>query len=223
MGSAENARAKVERLVGLSDIVKASDEDLAWLAPGAEPEEVAAAWLSSVRGRSSSPVASEGAYRRPVVHGTFVVSPIVVDVATPSVLATRSCPACSTAFDIADLVGETGREALRAASAGAADAAPLRRRVRVGLHLLPTRLRPARPCTSSRPGHRPLPAASGRRISHRLSAGARSRSPRLDGMPEFAWTDLLPTGSDETPYRLLTTEGVRADRGAGRTFLEVDA
>ena len=27
-------------------------------------------------------------------------------------------------------------------------------------------------------------------------------------MPEFAYTDLLPLGPDETPYRLLTTEGV---------------
>jgi fumarate hydratase, class I len=41
-------------------------------------------------------------------------------------------------------------------------------------------------------------------------------------MPEFVWTDLLPTGSDETPYRLLTTEGVRTVEAAGRTFLEVD-
>jgi fumarate hydratase class I len=41
-------------------------------------------------------------------------------------------------------------------------------------------------------------------------------------MPEFAWTDLLPTGADETPYRLLTTDGVRTFEAAGRTFLEVD-
>ena len=41
-------------------------------------------------------------------------------------------------------------------------------------------------------------------------------------MPEFAWTDPLPTGSDETPYRLLTTEGVTVVETAGRTFLEVD-
>jgi len=40
---------------------------------------------------------------------------------------------------------------------------------------------------------------------------------------EFAYEDLLPIGSDETPYRLLTTEGVRTVEGpGGRTFLEVD-
>ena len=28
-------------------------------------------------------------------------------------------------------------------------------------------------------------------------------------MTEFHYTDMLPLGPDETPYRLLTTEGVR--------------
>ena len=42
-------------------------------------------------------------------------------------------------------------------------------------------------------------------------------------MADFAYEDLLPIGADETPYRLLTTEGVRAVEGpGGRTFLEVD-
>ncbi len=40
-------------------------------------------------------------------------------------------------------------------------------------------------------------------------------------MPEFAYTDLLPTGPDETPYRLLTTEGISVVSGAGREFLQV--
>jgi fumarate hydratase class I len=42
-------------------------------------------------------------------------------------------------------------------------------------------------------------------------------------MPEFRYTDLLPLGADETPYRLLTTQGVRTVTGPdGRDFLEVD-
>ncbi|RJL33348.1 fumarate hydratase [Bailinhaonella thermotolerans] len=41
-------------------------------------------------------------------------------------------------------------------------------------------------------------------------------------MPEFAYTDLLPTGPDATPYRLITSEGVRTVEAAGRTFLEVE-
>ncbi|WP_067135461.1 fumarate hydratase [Microtetraspora malaysiensis] len=41
-------------------------------------------------------------------------------------------------------------------------------------------------------------------------------------MPEFDYTDLLPLGTDETEYRLITTEGVRITEAAGRRFLEVD-
>ncbi len=40
-------------------------------------------------------------------------------------------------------------------------------------------------------------------------------------MPEFDYTDLLPTGPDETPYRLLSSDGVRTIEAGGRTFLEV--
>ncbi|MGB3486362.1 MAG: carbohydrate kinase [Mycobacterium sp.] len=41
------ARDRIERLVAKSDVVKASDEDLRWLAPGVEPEEVARRWLAA--------------------------------------------------------------------------------------------------------------------------------------------------------------------------------
>ncbi len=42
-------------------------------------------------------------------------------------------------------------------------------------------------------------------------------------MSEFAYEEMLPIGADETPYRLLTTEGVRTvDGPGGRTFLEVE-
>ncbi|MFD8205166.1 PfkB family carbohydrate kinase [Streptomyces sp. NPDC059695] len=46
MGERGEAVARVERCVALSDLVKASDEDLAWLYPGEEPEAVAARWLA---------------------------------------------------------------------------------------------------------------------------------------------------------------------------------
>jgi fumarate hydratase class I len=41
-------------------------------------------------------------------------------------------------------------------------------------------------------------------------------------MPDFAYADLLPRGSDGTPFRLLTRAGVRTLEAAGRTFLEVE-
>ncbi len=39
--------------------------------------------------------------------------------------------------------------------------------------------------------------------------------------PDFRYSDLLPTGTDETPYRLVTTEGVSTFEADGRTFLQV--
>lgn len=46
MGEPSAARARVETLVALAHVVKVSDEDLAWLAPGQDPAEVAADWLA---------------------------------------------------------------------------------------------------------------------------------------------------------------------------------
>jgi len=40
--------------------------------------------------------------------------------------------------------------------------------------------------------------------------------------PEFRYSDLLPIGADDTPYRLLTTEGVSTFEAGGRTFLTIE-
>ncbi|MEU8468026.1 carbohydrate kinase [Streptomyces sp. NPDC029006] len=45
--SAERERERVERLVAISDVVKASEEDLAWLHPGESPDRTAARWARS--------------------------------------------------------------------------------------------------------------------------------------------------------------------------------
>jgi fumarate hydratase class I len=39
--------------------------------------------------------------------------------------------------------------------------------------------------------------------------------------PDFRYSDLLPTGPDDTPYRLVTTQGVSTFEANGRTFLQV--
>src|SRR3982751_156918 len=41
-------------------------------------------------------------------------------------------------------------------------------------------------------------------------------------MPDFAYAELLPRREDDTPFRLLTREGVRTVEALGRTFLEVE-
>ncbi len=43
----------------------------------------------------------------------------------------------------------------------------------------------------------------------------------MSAEPEFRYSDLLPTGPDRTPYRLLTTEGVSTFEADGQTFLRV--
>ncbi len=45
MGEPAAARARVESFVALADLVKVSDEDLDWLAPGEDPEGLIADWL----------------------------------------------------------------------------------------------------------------------------------------------------------------------------------
>ncbi len=40
--------------------------------------------------------------------------------------------------------------------------------------------------------------------------------------PEFLYSDLLPTDGDDTPYRLITTEGVSTFDVDGQRFLKVD-
>ncbi|MFZ2016995.1 MAG: fumarate hydratase [Nocardioides sp.] len=42
------------------------------------------------------------------------------------------------------------------------------------------------------------------------------------GDPEFRYSDLLPIGADDTPYRLITSEGVSTFEAGGRTFLSVE-
>ena len=46
MGSPDAVRGRIESLVALADVVKASADDLDWLLPGQAPEHVAEAWLA---------------------------------------------------------------------------------------------------------------------------------------------------------------------------------
>jgi fructokinase len=46
MGSPDAVRGRIESLVALADVVKASADDLAWLLPERPPEQLAEAWLA---------------------------------------------------------------------------------------------------------------------------------------------------------------------------------
>ncbi len=37
-------------------------------------------------------------------------------------------------------------------------------------------------------------------------------------MPEFSYIDMLPTGADDTEYRLLGADGISVQRALGRDF-----
>jgi fructokinase len=47
MGSPTEALERIERIVRLADVVKVSDEDLAWLRPGVDPLQVAEDWRAT--------------------------------------------------------------------------------------------------------------------------------------------------------------------------------
>ncbi len=45
VGSVDETRVQLERFIAVSDVVKASQEDIHWLSPGVEPASVARRWL----------------------------------------------------------------------------------------------------------------------------------------------------------------------------------
>jgi fructokinase len=117
MGSAASVRADVEQIVALADVVKVSDEDLAWLRPGLDPADVVAGWVAEhglalgvvTRGGAGS-LALLGDGRR-------------VEVAAPRVAVVDTVGAGDSfmgallhALDVRALTGVGGRDRLRALS-----------------------------------------------------------------------------------------------------------
>ncbi|WP_316527674.1 carbohydrate kinase family protein [Kitasatospora brasiliensis] len=81
MGEHDEAVRRVERCVALSDLVKASDEDLAWLYPGERPEAVAERWLDLGPSVVAVTLGAEGAFARTVEGGHAVAEAVPVTVA----------------------------------------------------------------------------------------------------------------------------------------------
>ncbi|MEU4419658.1 carbohydrate kinase [Actinoplanes sp. NPDC024001] len=80
IGSPDESRARVETLVAASDVVKASDEDLAWLYPGVPPLDSARKWLALGPSLVCVTLGAEGAF---AVAGDLdvAVPPVPVTVA----------------------------------------------------------------------------------------------------------------------------------------------
>ncbi|MFD8755269.1 carbohydrate kinase [Kitasatospora sp. NPDC059577] len=64
MGERAGAVRRVERCVALSELVKASDEDLAWLYPGERPDAVAERWLALGPAVVAVTLGADGAFAR---------------------------------------------------------------------------------------------------------------------------------------------------------------
>ena len=75
-------RARLTELVGLADVVKVSDEDLAWLHPGERPEDVARRWLDDGPALVLVTSGAHGAWAATTQHETRAAPPRVAVVDT---------------------------------------------------------------------------------------------------------------------------------------------
>ncbi|WP_045693884.1 carbohydrate kinase family protein [Streptomyces rubellomurinus] len=81
MGERAEAVRRVERCVALSDVVKASDEDLAWLYPDERPEAVAERWLALGPAVVAVTLGAEGAFALTAEGGYVRAAAVPVPVA----------------------------------------------------------------------------------------------------------------------------------------------
>ncbi|WP_127842763.1 carbohydrate kinase family protein [Actinomyces wuliandei] len=121
MGSPEHARAIVERIVALADLVKCSDEDIAWFyGPDADTEEVLRRWLGL---GAAVVVVTRGKKGALALTGSGLRVEVPAD---PDVVVADTVGAGDSfmggledALWSEDLVGADRREALRAVDAAA--------------------------------------------------------------------------------------------------------
>ena len=83
MGTADQVRDEIETLIAGSDVVKASDEDIAWLYPGRSLEEVLTAWTelgplvcAATRGGEGALVLVQGGFHRATAPTTTVIDTV---------------------------------------------------------------------------------------------------------------------------------------------------
>ena len=113
MGTPDQARVRIERIVARSDVVKVSDEDLAWLAPGEEPLDVARGWLATGPAMIVITLGGAGATGL-VAAGTAHATAPTVTVADTVGAGDAFMSGLLDALATADLLGPDRADALRA-------------------------------------------------------------------------------------------------------------
>jgi fructokinase len=117
MGSPEAVRGRIESLVALADVVKASSDDLAWLLPDRPAEQVAEAWLAKGPALVVITLGPAGLLAASRQAGVLRVPGRVVEV-VDTVGAGDACMAALLAgLHRRDLLGPDRRPALRALDA----------------------------------------------------------------------------------------------------------
>lgn len=106
------ARARIVRLAHLADVIKVSDEDLAWLHPGREPGEIAGDWLDKGAALVVITAGGEGAVGFTAQGQTAVVAPAVSVVDTVGAGDTFMGTLIDSLVE-EGLVGATSRKELR--------------------------------------------------------------------------------------------------------------
>jgi len=106
------ARARVEQLVGLADVVKVSDEDLRWVRPDQSLSEAAADWLALGPAAVVVTLGGEGAFALTAAGRVSILAPLVSVVDTVGAGDTFMGALIDGLVD-ADVAGADRRAALR--------------------------------------------------------------------------------------------------------------
>lgn len=117
VGDRDQVVALTEHLVALSDVVKASDEDLAWLYPDVEVDDAVRAWSRLGPALVVATLGADGSLA--CLRGHMIpVAPLLVDVADTVGAGDSYMAALLDGLSRARLLGPHGRQALAAVDAG---------------------------------------------------------------------------------------------------------
>ncbi len=117
MGSPEQALPAVERLLALADVVKVSDEDLAWLHPGLPVAEIARDWLTRGPALVVVTLGGDGAYAVTADGAELTVDALRVEVADTVGAGDSFMSGLIDGLWSAGLLGADARPALRGVDA----------------------------------------------------------------------------------------------------------